>query len=102
MRSVLVEADLRGCTVALLAPEESRGGIVDYLEGMVDTTDLEALRLPVDGRVSILPLGGIPREPGWLLSSPRWRSLLDQLRARYEVVILDAPPTLVQKRSPSG
>mgnify|MGYP001773439360 FL=1 len=69
LRTALVEADLHGGTVALLAPGEIREGLVDYLEGKGETPDLEALLLPVDGGFSILPLGGIPRDPGLLLLS---------------------------------
>ncbi len=93
-RTVLVETDLRGGTVAHLAPQEIAHGLVDYLEADGEPPDLDALLLPVDGGFSILPMGRIPRDPGLLLSSPRWRALLEQLRARYAVLILDAPPTM--------
>lgn len=94
LRAILVETDLRGGVVAHLATREISHGLVDYLEGDEEAQDLDSLILAVEGGFWILPMGRIPRDPGLLLSSPRWRMLLDQLRTQFEVVILDAPPTM--------
>ncbi|WP_448591656.1 hypothetical protein [Thermoflexus hugenholtzii] len=94
VRTVLVEADLRGGTVAHLSPQEISHGLVDYLEAEGEGLCLEDLLIPIDGGLTILPMGRIPRDPGWLLSSPRWRAMLRQLQERYEMVVLDGPPTL--------
>lgn len=94
LRTVLVETDLRGGVVAHLAAQEVTQGLVDYLEADGEIPDLNSLLLAVDGGFWILPMGRIPRDPGLLLSSPQWRALLDELQARFEVLILDAPPTL--------
>ncbi|WP_352427938.1 hypothetical protein [Thermoflexus sp.] len=93
LHTVLVETDLRGGVVAHLSPHELKGGLVDYLEAE-DPPDLDRLLILVDGGFTILPMGRIPRDPGLLLSSPRWRTLLDRLREHFALVILDAPPTL--------
>ena len=94
VRTVLVEADLRGGTVAHLSPQEISHGLVDYLEAEGEGFHLEDLLIPIDGGFTILPMGRIPRDPGWLLSSPRWQTMLRQLQERYEMVILDGPPVL--------
>ncbi|MCS6962457.1 MAG: hypothetical protein NZM16_00180 [Thermoflexus sp.] len=94
LRTALVETDLRGGVVAHLTPQEISQGLVDYLEAEGEVPSLDSLLLPVDGGFSILPMGRIPRDPGLLLSSPRWRALLAGLQTRFEVLILDAPPTL--------
>ncbi|QWK11339.1 MAG: hypothetical protein KNN16_03435 [Thermoflexus hugenholtzii] len=94
VRTVLVEADLRGGTVAHLSPQEISHGLVDYLEAEGGELRLEDLLIPIDGGLTILPMGRIPRDPGWLLSSPRWQAMLRQLQERYEMVVLDGPPTL--------
>lgn len=94
VRTVLVEADLRGGTVAHLSPQEISHGLVDYLEAEGEGLRLEDLLIPSDGGLTILPMGRIPRDPGWLLSSPRWRAMLRQLQERYEMVVLDGPPML--------
>ena len=39
-----------------------------------------------------VPAGAVPDDPGDLLGSPRTGSVLARLRARYDVVLVDAPP----------
>jgi capsular exopolysaccharide synthesis family protein len=42
--------------------------------------------------LDVLGTGTIPPNPAELLASPRMQALLEEFSARYEAVILDAPP----------
>jgi Mrp family chromosome partitioning ATPase len=45
------------------------------------------------GALSVL-CAGAPRDAGAALRSPRASAVMDQLRAAYELVVIDAPPAL--------
>ena len=89
---LLVEADLR------------RPRIADYLgvDGSIGLTDILIGRAAVGdtiipwqrGLLDFLPSGAIPPNPSELLGSRQLAELLANLRTRYDVLILDAPPLL--------
>ncbi|WP_323122710.1 GNVR domain-containing protein [Burkholderia alba] len=89
-RVLLVDANLRdGAT----ATARESTGLADVLAGAVP---LDAAIAPLDkSRLSILGPGtadGV--NPGELFDQPAFRELLATLRARYDYVIVDAPPVL--------
>jgi capsular exopolysaccharide synthesis family protein len=53
-----------------------------------------ALRLPGIDNLSILPAGTLPPNPAELLESKKMKDLLDSLRRQYDIILIDAPPTL--------
>ncbi len=87
--TVLVEADLRRPTLARLLGLAPRAGVADVLAGRAELG--QAI-----GRVGPLAVlvAGEDRDPGALVRGPAAAALLDQLRAAYELVVLDAPPAL--------
>lgn len=88
--TVLVEADLRRPTLGRLLGLAPRPGLAEVLAGRAELG--QALtRL---GPLSILLAGEAGEDPGALLRSPAAAGVLDQLRAAYELVVLDAPPAL--------
>jgi succinoglycan biosynthesis transport protein ExoP len=72
------------------------------LEGAVGLTDILIGRAEIEdviqpwgsGMLSILPAGQIPPNPSELLGSQGMARLLQDLEARYDVVLIDAPPLL--------
>ena len=54
-----------------------------------------AIRPSVVPNLSVLPCGPRPANPAELLTSPRFKELLDIIRAQYDFVIVDTPPLLV-------
>jgi capsular exopolysaccharide synthesis family protein len=46
------------------------------------------------GQVTLLPAGPTPPDPGQLLGSAATASLLAELRDRFDVILIDAPPLL--------
>jgi Mrp family chromosome partitioning ATPase len=54
-----------------------------------------AIRPSAIPNLMILPCGPRPANPAELLTSPRFKELLDIIRAQYDYVILDTPPLLV-------
>ena len=42
----------------------------------------------------VLPCGPLPPNPAELLTSPRFKEVLDELRAQYDFVLVDTPPLL--------
>lgn len=86
---VLVEADLRRPTLGRLLGLAPRPGVAEVLAGRAELGQA-VTRL---GPLALL-LAGEGADPGALLRGPTASALADQLRAAYDLVVLDAPPAL--------
>jgi capsular exopolysaccharide synthesis family protein len=89
---LLIDADFRRPRQHQIFPQPAGAGFAAVLAGEVNVSDvIHAGPLP---HLSLLPCGPLPRNPAELLSSPRLPAALDELRQRYDFVIIDTPPLL--------
>lgn len=89
---VLVDGDLRRPT--LHEPFEVPGA-PGLSEVLVGEQDLDAALVGFESpALTLLPAGRLPPNPSELLTSPRLDELLAELAARYDLVVLDSPPSL--------
>ncbi|WP_110182319.1 polysaccharide biosynthesis tyrosine autokinase [Nocardioides solisilvae] len=88
---VVVEADLRRPRLALALGVDNTIGLTTVLVGKVSLDD--ALQ-DHDSGVTVLPSGAVPPNPSELLQSHAMEELLADLRSRFDLVIIDAPPLL--------
>lgn len=88
----LVEADLRKPKVADYLGIDGGTGLVDILTGQ--KTAEEVTLSWQRGLLSVLPSGPIPPNPSEILGSRQMSHLLDELRAQYDAIVIDAPPLL--------
>jgi capsular exopolysaccharide synthesis family protein len=95
--AVIVDCDLRQRTVArMFAGDKDRAGLFAVLEGTA--TIEEAIVEEAETGLHVLtpePSEIAQGNPADILSSLRFRRLIQELRARYDIVILDTPPALV-------
>lgn len=89
---VLVECDLRRPMVAKRLGLDGAIGTTNVLVGRVKLED--ALQTYEDTGLHVLSCGPIPPNPSELLQSRAMDALLEELRERFDIVILDAPPLL--------
>lgn len=93
-RVALVECDLRKPVLRkYLKRELAQSGLAAYLAGLVSLDDC-IMDLP-DLGIGVIGAGVVPPNPSELLNSPRLEGLLEQLRKRYDYILLDAPPVTV-------
>ncbi len=90
---LLIDADLRCGSVASAFDINIAPGLSELLEGK---TQLEAAlhRLEVGGmgRLSVIPSGLVPANPGGVLLSNELRELLEEAEREYDIIIIDSPP----------
>jgi capsular exopolysaccharide synthesis family protein len=91
-RVVIVEADLRKPSLRHLFGLPAGLGLAEYLSGAAELNDV--MRFLPDHNLTVIDAGGAPANPAELLGSTAMRRLLDQLRSRFDRVILDTPPVL--------
>lgn len=91
---VVVDADLRRPRVHKVFQLQNRLGLTDqfirpqeYLDGAVQPTEVKNL--------FALTSGSLPPNPSELLGSQRMVEIVQTLEAQFELVVLDAPPSLV-------
>lgn len=91
-RVVLVDADLRGRTIAERLGLEAPRGLAELLanHGRVEGF----LQQWVGTGLEVLPSGEPPTNPSELLASARLRQIVAALRDRADVVVFDAPALL--------
>jgi capsular exopolysaccharide synthesis family protein len=91
-RVVLVEADLRQPVVAdLFGLEEGSVGLSDVLAGRAHTA--QAIQR-TDKAFDLLSAGPPPPNPSELVASRRMTTVLEELRAAYDYVLIDCPSLL--------
>lgn len=91
-RVLLIDADLRRPTVHRLFGLRAEIGLSEVLEGDIEYRN--ALQsTPVDN-LRVLTAGALPTKPAELLSNPKLRTLLKELRQHFDLILLDSPPVL--------
>jgi capsular exopolysaccharide synthesis family protein len=91
-RVVLIDADLRRPRQHKLFGVESQIGVAQVLSGKAELDD--ATYSTNVANLWLIPGGTNPRNPSELLSSDRFSELIDVLREKYDMIILDTPPVL--------
>jgi polysaccharide biosynthesis transport protein len=89
-RTVLVDGDTRRGAIQQAFGVPQKPGLVDYLQG---STNLEDTLYPTAyEKLSLVPCGVRHRQAPEMVTTAAMESLLDELRARFDVVIVDSPP----------
>ncbi|MDP9821790.1 polysaccharide biosynthesis tyrosine autokinase [Nocardioides massiliensis] len=89
---LLVDGDLRRPRVADILGLEKAVGLTTVLLGRISIN--EAIQPDSHGGLDVLTSGAVPPNPSELLQSHAMRDVLTDLRAAYDIVIIDAPPLL--------
>lgn len=89
---LIVDTDLRKPRLHRLFKVRSVSGLTGYLSGNVSIEDI-ILKTNIEN-LSIIPSGIIPPNPAELLDSNKMKELMEELKKRFDVVLLDTPPVL--------
>lgn len=92
-RTLLLEADLRRPRIADYLHLETAVGLTTVLIGRAGVDDV-IQKFAAAPDLDVITSGVIPPNPSELLMSSTMKLLLADLRTRYDVVIIDAPPIL--------
>jgi tyrosine-protein kinase Etk/Wzc len=91
-RVLLVDGDLRRGVLHRYFGLPAEPGIADVLSG--EATLEAAVRHTDHASLDLLPAGGRVPNPAELLAGAPFRQLLEQVRGRYDLVLVDTPPIL--------
>lgn len=89
---LLIDADLRRPTIHKVFRIPSALGLVSYLTGRRDWS--EVVQSTTVNGLDVIPSGPVPPNPVELLSCDRMKTLLHETAAGYAMVIVDSPPLL--------
>lgn len=91
-RVLLVDADLRRPRIGKIFGLDTTIGVAAVVSGKAEIDDaIQAGPVP---NLSILPGGKRPTNPAEILSSERFKNMIDMLREKYDVIVIDTPPLL--------
>jgi capsular exopolysaccharide synthesis family protein len=91
-RALIIDADLRRPVIHKRLDISSEHGLADVLQGRMNWMQL-VQNAPEHENVDVLPAGQAQSRPADLMGSAITQ-LLNQASASYDLVIIDAPPTL--------
>ena len=89
-KTVLVSADLRRSSLERTLGVSNDRGLSEYLSGIDDQVTYQT----VAGfeNLTLVPSGAIPQNPGELLNSTRFETLIKKLEKEFDLVIIDTAP----------
>ena len=93
-RVILVDLDLRRRTLSKqMGYRSDRRGVTSYLTGKIGSLGDNIITGEIEG-VDMMFSGPQPPNPTEILMSDRMRDLINELRSRYDYVIIDSVPAL--------
>jgi polysaccharide biosynthesis transport protein len=109
LKVCIVSTDLRRPVIAKTFGIPREPGLNEYITGAAKLDDVicnindilvgrmsfeDIVRTPGLENISIIPTGHLPFNPVDVIDSKEMKVLIEELRARFDVVIFDAPPVL--------
>ncbi|MCK6526434.1 polysaccharide biosynthesis tyrosine autokinase [Myxococcota bacterium] len=92
-RVLIIDTDFRRPSQHKIWKVSATVGITSLLVGEASIEDcIQSTSVP---NLDVLPAGPVPPNPAKLIESRRMRQVMDELKATYDLVILDSPPLLV-------
>lgn len=91
-RVLLIDADFRRPRIAKLFGIEGEVGMAQVVAGKAEIED--ATYTSNVANLSVMPGGKRPSNPAELLSSNRFHELVDLLREKFDIIVIDTPPLL--------
>lgn len=91
---LLLDSDMRRPNVHAQFNIHNRVGLSDLVRGKL-TLENVVRTLPEVNNLDIITSGGLPPNPAEMLGSERMRTILEELKTLYDIVVLDSPPMLV-------
>ena len=89
-KTIIVDCDLRKPNVHRSFGVENHKGVIDYC---VDGIDLDSHIIKNHkANLDILPSGGRAKNPTQILNTRNFERLIEELRKRYDRVLIDTPP----------
>lgn len=92
LKVLVVDADLRRPRIDTLLGLDGSVGLSDVLAQSVVLE--KAIQQSEQPGLDVLPSGDIPPNPSELLSGTRWKEIIVKLKATYDIVLIDTPPTI--------
>lgn len=89
IKTVVVDLDLRHFSTSALV-NNPENGISSFLSGYNDSID--GMIYNYSDNFDVIPCGIVPPNPVELLQSENLSMLIDELKKRYDMIILDVPP----------
>ena len=86
---LLIDGDLRTGHLSTLLGAGSRPGLVNAI---VAGANLNSTIVELRPGLSLLPAGPAPPNPPSVLSSPKMAKLVEELRQRFDLILIDSPP----------
>ncbi len=90
-KTIYLDADMRRPTAHRIMGVSREPGLVEFL--FDEEYALESARTPIDG-LWVMPTGRKTTVPGELLGSQKMRDAIDELKSKFDFVIIDTPPVL--------
>jgi len=90
-KTLLIEADMRRPKLGrVLGDNSARPGLSDLVTG---NANAGKCIFEIEGSsLHVMLAGNVPPNPLELISSPQFAVLMEQLKAQYEVIVIDSPP----------
>lgn len=89
-RTILIDCDMRRPRVLEYLSMDSKKGLSSYLIDEADVDDI--IRATDISGLDVIGAGPIPPNPLELVETPRFNTLFEELRKRYDRIVLDASP----------
>lgn len=92
-RVLLIDCDMRRPTIAKsIGRDRAAHGLSSLIMRTAPASEC-IVRGAYDGTVDVLPAGPISEHPLELLSSPRFKSIIESLKKHYDRIVIDCAPT---------
>lgn len=90
---LLIDLDLRRHAMSRQLAERVRQGVSAYLAGNLDIESHIAKNIDGIDNLDFMAAGAVPPNPAELIGNKRMNELIAYARQKYDIVIIDCPPT---------